>query len=46
LDVESDDNGITLRLHAKDGAEIDAREIQKCLDYTVAQVSKTGPADS
>jgi len=29
-----------LRLHAKAGAEIDAGEIQKCLDYTLGQVGK------
>lgn len=43
--MESDDTSITLRLHAKDGVEIDAAEIQKCLDYTVAQLRKDEPAD-
>lgn len=42
----SDEDSIRLRLHAKDGAEIDADEIRKCLAYTVAQVREDEPTDS
>lgn len=38
--MEPAEGSITLRLHAKDGTEIDAGEIEKCLDYTVGQIGK------
>lgn len=46
LDVDAGEDSITLSLHAKDGEEIDASEIQKCLDYTVAKVAGDDDADS
>lgn len=39
LEVATEEDGINLRLHAKAGAEMDASEIAKCLDYTVAKAS-------
>ena len=38
--------GITLRMHAKDGTRIDAGEIEKCLDHTVAKIADDDEAGS
>ena len=46
LDVTAAEDAINLRLHAKEGTEIEAREIEKCLAYTVAKVAGDDQTDS
>ncbi len=40
LEIESDADTIRLKLKAKPDAQLDETEINKCLEYTQAQVAK------
>ena len=39
LDVATDDDSISLRLHSKEGQELEVSEIEKCIDYTIDRSS-------
>jgi hypothetical protein len=46
LEIESKEDGLTLRLKPKSGMRFDKSEIEKCLQYTVEQASKGECKDS
>ena len=33
-------DGLTIRLHPRDGQRLDTGEVQACLDYTIAEATR------